>query len=405
MDRALIKTILNHEFYAENKVKLRSSIFSQDEAALYEIVALAHDQYDHDLTPTDINTIWMLENPLATRTMREDFSSLVDDLASHDGLSDSVAKTAIETLWQREVGRDVANLGIAMAEGNLDAMQSLQSLLERVAEGYMPDDFGDPTTDDIHQLLAEASDDARWKFNIQSLSDHVYGIGPSEFGVVFALPETGKSAFVVSLIAGPGGWCEQGAKVLFLGNEEATRRTKLRAMSSWAGMSIDDMTATPELANTRYLAIRDRLIMKDSQEWDMSKLDAYCRKIKPDVLVIDQLDKVMLAGKHDSGHERLREVYRQARELAKRHECALIGVSQASDAARNRTRLDFSMMEGSKIGKAAEADLIIGIGKSSGEEDDGPDNTRYLNVSKNKISGWHGMVNCQLLPEVSRYVK
>ena len=98
-------------------------------------------------------------------------------------------------------------------------------------------------------------------------------------------------------------------------------------------------------------------------------------------------------------------MYRQARELAKRHECALIGVSQASDAARNRTRLDFSMMEGSKIGKAAEADLIIGIGKSSGEEDDGPDNTRYLNVSKNKISGWHGMVNCQLLPEVSRYVK
>jgi hypothetical protein len=78
----------------------------------------------------------------------------------------------------------------------------------------------------------------------------------------------------------------------------------------------------------------------------------------------------------------------------------LIGVSQASNDASGRTRLDYSMMEGSKIGKAAEADLIIGIGKDQDDESI----TRYLTVSKNKLSGWHGTILAQIQPEISRYV-
>ena len=62
------------------------------------------------------------------------------------------------------------------------------------------------------------------------------------------------------------------------------------------------------------------------------------------------------------------------------------------------------MMEGSKTGKAAEADLIIGIGKHSSQEDDEPNNVRFLNISKNKLSGYHGVIACNIEPEVSRYV-
>jgi hypothetical protein len=63
-------------------------------------------------------------------------------------------------------------------------------------------------------------------------------------------------------------------------------------------------------------------------------------------------------------------------------------------------------MEGSKIGKSAECDLIIGIGKhEAGDvEDSEIDTARYLTVSKNKLSGWHGTVICNIEPKVSRYV-
>lgn len=404
MDKALLKTILSSEFYQANKTKMRQSLFTGNNAEVYKTIAQAQDKYDQDISTNDILAIWATNNPVATISQKEDFYDTLVEVREQTPLTPEIARDVIADLWRKETGRDVTNLGIQMAEGHVDAMAKLKTLIERTSEDYLPDDFGDPTTDDLHELLAQASDDARWKFNINQLSRQVYGVGPSEFMIIFARPETGKSALAVSLCAAPEGFCQQGAKVLYIGNEEATRRTKLRAIQSFTGMTTSEIQANPDIASSRYLAIRDRLIMKDAQEWDMNMLDGYVARIKPDILVIDQLDKVNISGQFGGTHEKLREIYRQARELAKRHECAIIAVSQASAEAEGRVRLDFSMMENSRTGKAAEADLICGVGKSSGEDDDGPDPTRFLQISKNKLSGWHGQIICNLQAEITRYV-
>ena len=85
-------------------------------------------------------------------------------------------------------------------------------------------------------------------------------------------------------------------------------------------------------------------------------------------------------------------MYRRAREVAKKYNVALMCVSQASVEAEGRTRLEYSMMEGSKTAKASEGDLILGIGKHTQSDDDDPNTMRFINVSKNKLSAWHGMV-------------
>jgi replicative DNA helicase len=404
MDKALLKTLLSSEFYQANKTKIRQSLFTGNNAEVYKTIAQAQDKYDQDVNTNDILAIWATNNPVATVSEKEDFADTLAEVREQTPLTQEIARDVIGDLWRKETGRDVTNLGIQMAEGHADAMAKLKSLIERTSNDYLPDDFGEPTTDDLHELLAQASDESRWKFNINQLSRNVYGLGPSEFMIIFARPETGKSALAVSLCAAPDGFCQQGAKVLYIGNEEATRRTKLRAIQSFTGMTTTDIQANPDLASSRYLAIRDRLIMKDAQEWDMNMLDGYVTRIKPDILVVDQLDKVNIAGQFGGTHEKLREIYRQARELAKRHECGIIAVSQASAEAEGRVRLDFSMMENSRTGKAAEADLICGVGKSSGEDDDGPDPTRFLQISKNKLSGWHGQIICNLQAEITRYV-
>ena len=404
MQTSLLNSLLSADFYEQNKSRLKETLFDDRCSEVFKLIAEAHSKYSHDLTVSDILAIWKAKHPAATNTDRTQFTDLVAAVADADPLSPDIASDVIDNLWKQETGREIANLGISISEGRYEAMDMLKRLLDKVGEHYVSDDFGEPVTDDIYTLLAEASDDARWKFNIETLSRNVYGIGPSEFGIVFARPETGKTAFVVSLAAAPNGFCQQGAKVLYLGNEEAARRTKLRAVQAWAGLTKAEVHDNPDLAMTRYLAIRDRLVMKDIQEKDLAWVDAYIGHIKPDVVIIDQLDKVNLTGSFNASHERLRELYRQAREMAKRHEVALIGLSQASADAEGRTRLDFSMMEGSKTGKAAEADLIIGIGKHSSQDDDEPNTTRFLNVSKNKLSGYHGVIACNIEPEISRYV-
>ena len=404
MQTSLLKSLLSSEFYQENYNRVKPSIFDDTYTKLYKTIGEAHQRYSHDLSAADISAIWAVNNSTATRAEHEVFQDALTEVDAATPVSLDVAKDVIEQLWRQETFREIAQLSLNASEGSMDIISKIYEKVEQVKEGLVvEDDLGDPVTDDIHELLASASDAARWPFNIETLSRHVYGIGPSEFAVVFARPETGKSSFGVSLSAAPGGWCQQGARVLMLGNEESMKRTRLRAIQAWNGWSAKEVEAKPEEAVARFSAIKDRFIMKDVQEWDFSKVDRYITRFKPDIVIIDQLDKVNIDGSFNSSHEKLREVYRRAREMAKRHECALVAVSQASADAEGRTRLDFSMMENSKTGKAAEADLIIGIGKHGQSDDGEPDTMRFLNVSKNKLSGYHGVVPCNLL-ENGRYV-
>lgn len=407
MDTQILKSLLSHDFYQTNRVKLTAKLFEDEIEDVYVTIRKAHDKFNHDLTEDEILALWKKENPVATRAEVGAIEDVLSDVRNVSPLSEDVAAEVVEGLWKRDVGRRIANLGIEISEGRPEAMAHLTRMLERAKDGFLPDDFGDPTTKDIEHLLRRTGDDARWQFNISTLSRHVFGIGPREFGIIFATPESGKTAFAVSICAGPGGFCEQGAKVLYLVNEEDSERTMLRAIQAWNGMSREDIAQDPRKAAQRFLSIYDRIDMKNVHEWDLDKCEAYIEKMKPDVVVIDQADKLHIGGNFAATHEKLRELYRRFRELAKKYDCALFVVSQASAEAKGKTRLSPFEMEGSKIGKFAESDLIIGIGKmeSNDVEDTETDYTRYVTVGKNKLSGWHGTIVCQIQPQISRYVE
>jgi KaiC/GvpD/RAD55 family RecA-like ATPase len=404
MELPLLKTLLRSSDYKANQSKLKRSIFSDDAAELYDLLDMAHAKYSHDLTPDEVYALWIADHPVATNTEKADFQDLLDDVQRSEALSEDIAQDVISKLHRREIGREITSLGINLSEGDTSAMGLLKALLDRVADSYNPDDFGPTTSKELDELLAISSDENRWQFNINSLSRHLYGIGAGEFMIVLARPETGKTSFLVSLMAGPGGFCDQGARVLYLGNEEATERTMLRAVQSASGMTRQQIADDPKTAMAAFTCAKANLEMKSVVDWDLDRVEAYVHKMKPNVLVIDQSDKVGVSGQYQATHERLRELYRRIRELAKRHNCALIGVSQASNDAEGKTRVTYAMAEGSKTGKGAEADVILGIGKHSGDNEDGEqDNTRFLTISKNKLSGYHGTIAVMMEPDIARY--
>ena len=83
-------------------------------------------------------------------------------------------------------------------------------------------------------------------------------------------------------------------------------------------------------------------------------------------------------------------------------------MSQLSADAEGKVMLNQAMMEGSRTGKAAEADLMILIAKNpqlavgpgdAAEEDP----MRHLNIAKNKLTGWHGTVHCNFDHKTARY--
>jgi len=52
------------------------------------------------------------------------------------------------------------------------------------------------------------------------------------------------------------------------------------------------------------------------------------------------------------------------------------------------------MMDNSKTGKAGEADIIIGIGKTGSSDIE--NTVRHICISKNKLNGWHGKIDVMI---------
>ena len=304
-------------------------------------------------------------------------------------------------MWQQEIGRNIADLGLAIMEGSPEKLHDIKSLIEKSEKGFVPEDELTPVTTDVNTLLEHVDNEDCWEFNIPSLSKSVRGGKAGEFMIAFARPEIGKTAFYVSLVASPNGFCSQGADVHIITNEEPARRTMLRAVSAYTGFTEKDIYNNRSQASEKFTEISANITMIDNVDASIEWLDKYCQENTPDILVVDQLDKINVTGTFARTDEKLRSIYTKYREICKRHDLFGIGISQASADAEGKTNVTYAMMENSKTGKAAEADLIIGIGKSDVTDND--DKRRYLTVSKNKLTGFHGRVVCNLDTEMSRY--
>lgn len=402
MDNILLKKMLNHEFYVSNKSRFIDTLFDNEARDLFQTIDAGHTCYQKDITTTELRALYDNAFPVATEAYKAGVYKAIHEIATVEEVSDDVAKDVITGMWQRAAGTDIANLGLEISEGSSDAFSKLSDLLDKYRGGFTPDIKYEFTTSNTEDLLTNASDASRWKFNLKPLHEKVYGIGPAEFASVFATPNVGKTAMMVTLCFGPDGFADQGAKVLYVVNEEKSERTKLRAQMCRSGMTLEEIELNPGKAYRKWQEIDDKVYMLDIHEFTLDQLKEVAEFVEPDIIVIDQGDKLNISGKFGASHERLRELFRSLREFSKKANAAVITMSQASNEARGKTRLSPFEMEGSKIGKSAELDLIIGIGAL--ETDGEPDMTRYLTIGKNKLNGYHGTVTCFLQGEISRYV-
>ena len=378
------------------------SMFPSELADLYDTIVDGHDKYDRNLTVVEVRELFRVNNPTATRAKRELLAEILDDISAYAPIGEDVAQDVLTKMWQQEVGRRIADMGLDMMQGNPEKIHEIKELIERSEDGFVPEDEDDaPISTDLDELLEYDSLANCWEFNIPSLSRAVRGGRAGEFMIAFARPEVGKTAFYVSLAVAPNGFCAQGADVHIITNEEPAKRTMIRAMSAYTGFSKEQLYMHREQAKQKFTEIQANIIMRDKVDASVEWLNKYCERHKPDIVIIDQLDKLDVMGTFARTDEKLRQIYLKFREVCKRHDVFGIGISQASADAENRTNVTYAMMENSKTGKAAEADLIIGIGKQ--DITDHNDTRRYLTISKNKLTGFHGNIVCNLETDTSRY--
>jgi len=207
---------------------------------------------------------------------------------------------------------------------------------------------------------------------------------------------THNTSFHASLIAAAGGFAHQGAKCFVLCNEEAAHRVGARYLTAASNMTMEEIKENPALAASRYAKIKDNVRLKDCTGRDLSWVESLVKTERPDILVLDMGDK-FAARSSDKSDVYLKDAAIYARNIGKEYGCAIFWMSQLSADAEGKVMVNMSMMEGSKTGKAAESDLMLLLSKNQvveGSEDE--DTQRHINIAKNKLSGWHGIVHCEL---------
>jgi len=406
MELSLIRSLMDKEFYDEHRgARCPDRLFSKDVQKIKQSIDKAMTTYERSVTPAEIEALFMANNPTLTTAQKQAYSALFNKVTKEVPMGSDVAQEVLSKLFQQVIGEDIANLGFDYVNGSKSTLEPLRLMLEQYGDDFTPNLKVEWEDIDLDTILALNDLETRWSFNIPTLTRKVEGINAGHLVEVGARPNTGKTSFHASLVAGPNGFCEQGARIVIMCNEEGYHRVVHRYITACTGMDKYEVAKNRDKALAMFNKIRPQLMFKDATGRDMNWVESVCKSYKPDIVILDMGDKFARTAGFSRPDEALKANAIHARQIAKQQECAIFYMSQLSADAEGKVVLNQAMMEGSRTGKAAEADLMLMISKNptvEGQEEE--DNQRHINVVKNKLSGWHGIVHTDLEYKIARYV-
>ena len=410
MELSLVRSLMDKSFYDDYRgSRCPDRLFSKDVRKIKQAVDTAMDKYSRTITPDEVEALFMSDNTTLTTAQKGAYSNLFAKIKKEKPLGKDIAGDVLSKLFQQVVGEDIANLGFDYVNGSISTLKPLRDILDNYNDDFIPNLNVEWDDISIDSLIQRNDLESQWTFNISSLVRKVEGINGGHLIEIGARPNTGKTSFHASLIAGPNGFARQGAKCIILCNEEASHRVGARYLTVATGMSLHEVKQNPAKARELYKPVQDKIKLYDSTGRDMAWVESVCKSYSPDIVVLDMGDKFAQLGGFSRPDEALKANAIYARQIAKQYNCAMLYMSQLSADAEGRINLNQSMMEGSRTGKAAEADLMILIAKnpqtnssseSEVQEDDG---WRHLCMAKNKLTGWHGRIPCEFDYKSGRY--
>jgi len=392
IDHKVIGFCLDHQFFNKTKNILENEMFSGHLKEIFNTISFAHTNYEKDLSRDELFALHVDKHPAMPLSTKNEVMSIIK-LLPPDANNYELQMDVVKNFWLRDRARVIGEKAISIFTGQDEDFGELQRIMDTVENGRMDSKATYTEVEsDLDELLDHGAGSPDFPFEWNLIGNTIKGLWRGNLGIIFARPEVGKTTFCSFLASS---YIRQKKKVVYWANEEPAVNIKLRIIQSYFNVTIDEMNAARQKFIGRYIdEVKPFLTIMDSVGTSVEELNEYAQLNKPDIMFCDQLDKFKVRGDFGRGDERLKEIYIMARETAKRNNLLLWAVSQASYEAHDRAFIDYAMLDNSKTGKAGEADIIIGIGKTGSSEIDNI--VRHVCISKNKINGWHGMINCNI---------
>lgn len=367
----------------------------QKDATLEQFTLFFFAHYPR-LKPEEISAYRTIFDQAAASTVTEaqvdEYVRVAERRTLAERASLSLASYAAGTLSEDELSEALKGLSAVQAQDEREARGRIQYV-----------------TDDLEELLNVTYTTPGLRWRLDCLNRSLGSLRPGNFGFVFARPETGKTTFLASEVTH---FATQSEKpVLWLNNEQPGWEVKTRLIQAALGLPMEVFLSDMKKWKKVYLdKFGGRIKLVDDKALHKSTVAAAIDELKPSVIVIDQLDKVY-------GFEAERNdlvlgfKYQWARQMAV--SAPLIGVCQADASGDGVKWLTMNNVADAKTAKQAEADFIIGIGKTVNNSDmeDPLEYARYLNIIKNKLFGdkdsnpamRHGKLHAWIEPAIARY--
>jgi replicative DNA helicase len=181
------------------------------------------------------------------------------------------------------------------------------------------------------------------------------------------------------------GFCSQGLRTLYIGNEDPITSLVIRLVNNLTGMTKQELMDDPKTAMT-IAASRgyDKATFAGLSPGSLTEIQSLIVKHKPDVLVVDQLRNIL--AKSENRTTQLETVARGMRDFARKYKMLVISLTQAADSARDKIMPNMGDIDGSNIGIPGACDAMIMVGMNASYE---INDQRHMYLVKNKLTGDH----------------
>lgn len=409
-EHGIIKLLLIYNIYGKYYKYFPIEYIKDNNKELYEVfksLASAHAKAgDVDLSLEDLHAIFLEEHPRLSTTERACYDQVFRIIQETEATETQV----VDLLRQSERKALLHDLALKSFEASgsgtispavLGAIESLSA----VDKASVVEQHSVFVSDDLGELYAKAVTARGLRWRLASLNQSLGSLRKGDMGFIFARPETGKTTFLCSEVAYMAGQSDK--PIAWFNNEEQGEKVMLRCYQSTLGLPLERLlTSINKHKESFRQQTKGNIRIYDQALISRNDVESICKELSPSLIIFDQTDKIT-GFSADRNDLQLGAIYQWTRELAKTY-APVINVCQADGTGEGVRWLTMAHVANAKTSKQAEADWILGIGRT---DDTGFEYVRHFNISKNKLFGdedsipsmRHGRWDVLIQPEIGRY--
>jgi len=352
---------------------------------LYVVLELMHRTISgpSSLSVAEFEVFFFAQFPFMREGEKADYRAIFQKLETLD-VSSEITDQLVLSLRQRSQATTLARAALAVVEGS-KTFATLEEASRQLTTERVDQSGLQPLDNNLAELLENTYKKPGLRWRLDSLNKRLGSIRKGDFGFIFARPESGKTTFLVDqgIAMARDARANGLGPVLWFNNEEMGKKVMVRAYQAYFQLQLPSLYAMAgRYWETFATEVGTHFLLFDSRSVSKQDIEAAAAKYSPSLIIIDQIDKVY-GFEADRNDLELGEIYIWARGLAKQY-CPLIGVTQSDGSGEGVKWLTMAHVANAKTSKQAEADWILGIGKTNAE---GHDSVRHFYLSKNKLFG------------------